>query len=66
MAGDGRLQGVAHRTSRGPLDPAAEITKREWSSMPETILASDPSARRTPPTMSICHSSMARARSQRL
>jgi hypothetical protein len=45
---------------------AAEITKREWSSIPDTILASDPSPRRTPPTMSICHSSMALDRSQRL
>lgn len=45
---------------------AAQITNREWSSIPDTILASEPSARRTPPTMSICHSSMARDRSQRL
>jgi hypothetical protein len=43
----------------------AETTNREWSSIPDTIFASDPSARRTPPTMSICHSSIARDRSQR-
>jgi hypothetical protein len=30
--------------------------------MPDTIAASHPSARRTPPTMSICHSSIARER----
>ena len=45
---------------------AAEITNLEWSSIPDTILASDPSAKRTPPTTSICHSSIDRDRSQRL
>jgi hypothetical protein len=34
--------------------------------MPVTILASRPPVSITPPTMSICHSSMARERSQRL
>jgi hypothetical protein len=43
----------------------ADTAKREWSSMPDTIFASDPSRRRTPPTMSICHSSIARERSDR-
>ncbi len=32
--------------------------KREWSSIPVTILHSLPSASRMPPTMSICHSSI--------
>ncbi len=44
----------------------AEVTNREWSSMPDTILASLPSTMRTPPTMSICHNSIARDRSHRL
>jgi hypothetical protein len=43
----------------------ALTTNREWSSIPDTILASDPSASRTPPTTSICHSSIAADRSQR-
>ena len=34
--------------------------------MPDTIFASLPSTSRTPPTMSICHSSIDRLRSQRL
>ena len=45
---------------------AADTANREWSSTPDTIFASDPSTRRTPPTMSICHSSIARLRSHRL
>jgi hypothetical protein len=44
----------------------AQTTNREWSSIPETILAWDPSVRQRPPTMSICHSSIARERSHRL
>jgi len=44
----------------------AETQNREWSSMPETILASLPSASFTPPTMSICHSFMVREPSRRL
>ena len=44
----------------------ADTQNREWSSTPVTIFASEPSTRRTPPTMSICHSSIDRARSQRL
>lgn len=36
---------------------------REWSSIPVTILHSLPSASRMPPTMSICHSSIASNRS---
>ena len=44
----------------------AETQNREWSSMPETILASAPPTNRTPPTTSICQSSMDRERSQRL
>lgn len=43
----------------------AEMQNREWSSTPVTIFASLPSTSRTPPTMSICHSSSDRARSQR-
>jgi hypothetical protein len=43
----------------------AETTEREWSSIPDTIFASPPSTRRTPPTMSICHNSIARDRSHR-
>jgi hypothetical protein len=43
----------------------AETTNLEWSSIPDTIFASEPSAKRTPPTMSICHNSIARLRSQR-
>lgn len=45
---------------------SAETQNLEWSSTPVTILASRPPERTTPPTMSICHSSMARERSQRL
>ncbi len=41
------------------------MQNRLWSSSPVTILASLPSARHTPPTMSICHSSMALGRSHR-
>jgi hypothetical protein len=44
----------------------AETQNREWSSRPVTIDASLPSSSFTPPTMSICHSSMGRDRSQRL
>jgi len=44
----------------------AEMQNLEWSSTPETILASLPSASLTPPTMSICHNSIARDRSHRL
>jgi hypothetical protein len=39
--------------------------KREWSSTPVTILASLPSARNTPPTMSICHNAIGASRCQR-
>ena len=44
----------------------AQTQKREWSSMPVTIYGLVPSARWTPPVMSICHSSIGRERSQRL
>ena len=44
----------------------ADTTNRLWSSRPDTILASLPSTIRTPPTMSICHNSIARLRSHRL
>jgi hypothetical protein len=44
----------------------AHTAKRLWSSIPDTTFASLPSTIRTPPTMSICHSSIARLRSQRL
>src|SRR5205085_2510654 len=40
-------------------------TNREWSSMPVSTLHSVPSASRTPPTTSICHSSMGPPRSHR-
>jgi hypothetical protein len=43
----------------------AEVTNREWSSIPDTILASLPSTMRTPPTTSICHNSIDRERSHR-
>jgi hypothetical protein len=43
----------------------AEMQNLEWSSTPDTILASLPSTILTPPTMSICHNSIARARSHR-
>lgn len=36
---------------------------REWSSIPVTILHSPPPASSTPPTMSICHNSIAADRS---
>src|SRR3954447_15134606 len=45
---------VALRTTR------AEIQNREWSSTPVRMLAFHPSASMTPPTMSICHGSIAR------
>ena len=51
---------VARATTR------AQMQNREWSSMPVTTLTSVPSARWKRPTMSICHSSMERLRSQRL
>jgi len=51
---------VARRTT------PAETQNREWSSMPDTIDAFQPSASMTPPTMSICHSSIDLDRSQRL
>ncbi len=44
----------------------AQTMKRLWSSMPVRILASVPSSSSTPPTTSICQSSMGRPRSQRL
>jgi hypothetical protein len=44
---------------------AAITQNREWSSTPVTTLASVPSAKKIPPTMSICHSSIGRSRSQR-
>jgi len=44
----------------------AQMQNLEWSSTPDTILASEPSASFTPPTMSICHNSIARDRSHRL
>jgi hypothetical protein len=44
----------------------AEVQNREWSSRPVTTEASVPSSIFTPPTTSICHSSIARERSQRL
>jgi hypothetical protein len=50
---------VARRTT------VAITQYREWSSSPVTTFASEPSARRTPPTMSICHSSIGCGRSQR-
>ena len=55
---------VGRAVARGTI--SAEMQNLEWSSTPETILASEPSTRRTPPTMSICHSSIDRDRSQRL
>ncbi len=48
---------VARRTT------FAITTKREWSSMPVTTLHSAPSASSSPPTMSICHNSIADSRS---
>ncbi|GAB3852236.1 hypothetical protein GCM10027610_080160 [Dactylosporangium cerinum] len=51
---------VARRT-------AVAITQyREWSSTPVITFASVPSASMTPPTMSICHSSIGRSRCQRV
>ena len=44
----------------------AQTQKREWSSTPVRTLHSVPSSSSTPPTMSICHSSIGRPRSQRL
>jgi len=44
----------------------AEITNREWSSTPDTMLAFHPLTSRTPPTTSICHNSIDRDRSHRL
>jgi hypothetical protein len=43
----------------------AEVQNREWSSRPVMTEHSVPSSSFTPPTTSICHSSMARERSQR-
>jgi hypothetical protein len=39
---------------------------RAWSSTPVTTLASEPSDKKIPPTMSICHNSIGRSRSQRM
>ena len=44
----------------------ADTQNREWSSTPVTMLAFQPSASITPPTMSICHNSIDRDRSHRL
>jgi hypothetical protein len=49
-----------------PATTLADTANREWSSIPDTIFASEPSTMRTPPTMSICHSSITRARFHRL
>jgi hypothetical protein len=51
---------VARRTT------SADTQNREWSSIPDTIDAFQPSASINPPTVSSCHSSMALARSHRL
>jgi hypothetical protein len=50
---------AARRTS------VAEIPNRELSSIPDTAFSSVPSARWKPPTTSICHNSIGRARSHR-
>ena len=44
----------------------AQTQKRLWSSTPVSTLHSVPSSKSTPPTTSICHSSIGRPRSQRL
>ena len=44
----------------------AQTTKRLWSSMPVRIFASTPASVRTPPTTSICQSSIERPLSQRV
>jgi hypothetical protein len=43
----------------------ADTQNLEWSSMPVSAFAREPSAIRKPPTVSICHSSIGAARSHR-
>jgi len=62
----GQGQCVTRWPGRGPRDDEGGDAEPGVVVDAVTILASVPSAKHTPPTMSICHSFIARDRSQRL
>jgi hypothetical protein len=57
---------VGDRPAEGTARTVAMTTNREWSSIPVTILHSRPSARKIPPTRSICHRCIGVSRCRRL
>ena len=66
IAAHRQRQRVTRRPRRRPRHDPRRDAEPRWSSTPVTILASGCPAIRTPPTMSICHNSIARDRSHRL